>query len=104
MVAKLNGGNHTVGWPLAIIVLPYQPFYRALDHAPKLIFRAWEKYDTFFWGLGNEALAANATRPPRFSGQLSAVGSRPGRKLAYGAGVILSLAVVAASPTASRID
>ena len=54
VVAKLNGGNHTVGWPLRIIVLPYQPFYRALDHAPKLIFRAWEKYDTFFWDLATK--------------------------------------------------
>jgi hypothetical protein len=54
VVAKLNGGSHSVRWPLSIIVVPYTPFYRALNHAPKPIFRVWEKYDTFFWDLATK--------------------------------------------------
>ena len=54
VVAKLNGSGHSVSWPLSIILVPYKPFYRALDYAPKPIFRAWEKYDTFFWDLARK--------------------------------------------------
>jgi hypothetical protein len=51
VVVKLNGGRTTVGWPLRILVIPYAPVYRALDHAPAPIVRAWEAYDTFFYRL-----------------------------------------------------
>jgi hypothetical protein len=51
VVAKLNGGDHTLRGPLGVLVLPWQPFYRALDYAPKPIFEAWEQYDAFFWKL-----------------------------------------------------
>jgi hypothetical protein len=51
VVVKLNGGRTTVGWPLRILVIPYAPVYRALDHAPAPIKRAWEAYDTFFYRL-----------------------------------------------------
>ena len=51
VVVKLNGGGTTVGWPLRILALPYAPLYRALDHAPAPIVRAWEAYDRFFYRL-----------------------------------------------------
>jgi hypothetical protein len=51
VVAKLNGGSTSVGWPLRILVLPYAPLYRALDYAPAPIVRAWEAYDTFFYRI-----------------------------------------------------
>jgi hypothetical protein len=55
VVSKLNGGSRTVGWPLRILVLPYWPFYRALDHAPQPIVRAWEAYDGFFYRLATRS-------------------------------------------------
>jgi hypothetical protein len=56
VVAKLNGGRHTVPpWPLRLFAMAYTPFYRALDYGPKPIFHAWERYDTFFWDLATKS-------------------------------------------------
>jgi hypothetical protein len=54
VVAKLNGGNHTVTGYLRFLIMPYQPFYWALNHMPKPILHAWERYDTFFWDLATK--------------------------------------------------
>ncbi|HET6328592.1 MAG TPA: hypothetical protein VFG04_28170 [Planctomycetaceae bacterium] len=54
VVAKLNGGNHTLVGPLRFLVMPYRPFYVAMNHMPKSIFHAWESYDSFFWDLATK--------------------------------------------------
>jgi cation transporter-like permease len=54
VVAKLNGGNHTVTGYLRFLVMPYRPLYWTLNYMPKPIRHAWEKYDTFFWDLATK--------------------------------------------------
>jgi hypothetical protein len=54
VVAKLNGGNHTVTGYLRLLVMPYRPLYRAANYMPEPIFHAWEKYDAFFWDLATK--------------------------------------------------
>ena len=55
VVAKVNGGNHTLAGPLRFVVMPYWPFYVALSQLPQPIIDAWESYDFFFWDLATKA-------------------------------------------------
>jgi hypothetical protein len=54
LVVTLNGGSNRVEWPLRLLVVPYTPFYRALNYAPRPIFHFWKTYDGFFFHLAGK--------------------------------------------------
>jgi|HubBroStandDraft_6_1064221.scaffolds.fasta_scaffold290085_2 hypothetical protein len=53
-VLKLNGGEPTLRAPLRILVLPWWPIYRLLEHAPQPVVRVWAAYDGYFARLATK--------------------------------------------------